>query len=503
MRTSIILDVGTSGMKACLYNEGGSLLFTASSEYEASFTPPSLVEQNPNDWLDAMISTLKELGDYLKAKDMVPEAIAITSQRASVIPVDKKGQPLRDAIMWQDKRTIDICDRMQEKITMKEVYQKTGLRINPYFSLPRILWIKENEENIYKKTHKFLGVQDFLVYQLTGEFKTDWSQASRTMLMNIENFQWDEDMIRIFELDREKLCELVAPGDQGGKLIEKISKVTGIKEGTPVIICGGDQQNAAVALKIIKPKMVQANTGTGSFVMAYSEKPIFDDKVRVVCSASAIPGKWIIEAGIFNTGAIYRWFRNQFGYDTNSFDSLNAEALKSPIGSNGVMLIPHFEGSAAPYWNPLAKGLFFNISLGSTRGDMARAIIEGIALEIAENISLIETLTGEMEVVSVAGGMTKFNLFNEIQANTFNKDVAKYENSEATSLGAAICTFVSLGVYDSFEEAFEYMVSEKPQIVSCNPEEALIYKDIRERKNVLYNTLNENGVYNHFAKKVH
>lgn len=503
MTTIITIDVGTSGMKACIFNEHGNILFTSSSEYSPSFKPPSLVEQNPNDWLEAMNLTLKETGDYINKNNIIPEAIAITSQRASVIAVDEKGKPLRDAIMWQDKRTVDICDKMEEKMTIKEIYQKTGLRVNPYFSLPRILWIKENEKEIYNKTHKFLGVQDFLVYQLTGEFKTDWSQASRTMLMDIENFKWDDDLIQIFELDPKKLCDLVPPGAKGGSLTSEIAEKTGIKEGTPVIISGGDQQNAALALKIIKAKMIQANTGTGSFVMAYSEKPIFDEKLRVVCSASAIPGKWIVEAGIFNTGAIYKWFRNQYGYDMSSFDDINAEALESPIGSNGVILIPHFEGSAAPYWNPLAKGLFFNISLGSSRGDMARSIIEGIALEISENVLLIETLVGRIDSVSVAGGMTKFSLFNEIQANAFNKDVIKYQNSEATALGASISAFVSLGVYDSFEEAFEQMVDDLPEVVSCVPEEVLIYKEIRERKNILYNVLNENGVYNRFSKKVY
>lgn len=503
MSNIITLDVGTSGMKSYVFNEKGSILFTSSSEYSPSFEPPSLVEQNPNDWLEAMTLTLKETGNYINKNNINPEAIAITSQRASVIAVDEKGKVLRDAIMWQDKRTVDICEKMQEKMTMKEIYHKTGLRINPYFSLPRILWIKENEKEIYDKTHKFLGVQDFLVYQLTGEFKTDWSQASRTMLMDIEKFKWDDDIIQTFGLDPKKLCDLVPPGAKVGLLNFEMAKKTGIKEGTPIIISGGDQQNAALALKIIKAKMIQANTGTGSFVMAYSEKPIFDEKIRVICSASAIAGKWIVEAGIFNTGAIYRWFRNQYGYDTSSFDSINSEALESPIGSNGVILIPHFEGSAAPYWNPLAKGLFFNISLGSTRGDMARSIIEGIALEISENVLLIENLVGQMETVSVAGGMTKFDLFNEIQANAFGKDVIKYQNSEATALGASISAFVTLEVYDSFEEAFEQMVDDFPKVISYIPEEALIYQEIRKRKNKLYSVLNDNGVYNCFSKKVY
>jgi glycerol kinase len=490
----VTVDVGTSGMNSRLYDEKGNTYFVSSAEYKPRYESLSLVEQNPNDWYDAIVSTLKEVADYARDNNISIEAIAITSQRASVIPIDRNGEPLRDAIMWQDKRTVDICDRMQEKMTMKEVYKRTGLRINPYFSLPRILWIKENEKDIYDKTYKFMGVQDFLVYKMTGQPNTDWSQASRTMLMNIESLDWDEKIIETFDIDRNKLCDLVPPSTNIGSITEDFAKSTGLSTGTQVIICGGDQQNAAIALKTIEPKRAQANTGTGSFVMAYSEKPAFDEECRVVCSAAAIPGKYIVEAGIFNTGAIYRWFKEEFGYQGKGFDEINKEALSSPIGSNGVILIPHFEGSAAPYWNPLSRGMFFNLSLGTKRSDMARAIIEGIALEIAENVELIQSLVGELSTVAVAGGMTKFHLFNTIQANALNMKIEKYDNSEATSLGATINAYVSLGIYDSIEEAFYQMIPDEPEEVFPAEEDVAFYRELRKKKNNLYYALKNGGV---------
>ena len=498
----VTVDVGTSGMNGRLYNEKGKTLFVSSSEYRPEYNLPNLVEQDPYEWLKAITNILKDVGNYAKENNIFIHAIAITSQRASVISIDKNGEPLRDAIMWQDKRTIDICDRMQEKMSMEKVYNRTGLRINPYFSLPRILWIKENEKEIYDRTYKFLGVQDFLVYKMTGQLKTDWSQASRTMLMNIETLEWDETIIHTFDIDRNKLCELVPPSTNIGTITEEFANSTGLSKETEVIICGGDQQNAAIALRTIEPQRAQVNTGTGSFVIAYSEKPVFDEKCRVVCSAAAIPGKYIAEAGIFNTGAIYRWFKDQFGYEGKGFEDVNEEALKSPIGSNGVMLIPHFEGSAAPYWNPMSKGMFFNLSLGTKRSDMARAIIEGISLEIAENIELIESLVGGLSTVTVAGGMTKFHLFNLVQANALNKKIVKYNNSEATSLGATINAFVSLGVYNSLEKAFAEMVDNEPMVVMPEEEDVLKYKELRDRKNILYNALNTGNVYENFIDKI-
>ncbi|MGI6527469.1 MAG: FGGY-family carbohydrate kinase [Caldicoprobacterales bacterium] len=223
----------------------------------------------------------------------------------------------------------------------------------------------------------------------------------------------------------------------------------------------------------------------------------------MLCSASAVPGKWIVEAGIFNTGAIYRWFRDQFfeGEKAN-YTFMNEEAAASPLGSNGVMLIPHFEGSAAPFWNPYAKGLFFNLSLGTKKGDMVRSIFEGIAMEIADNFSLIDLVCGETNIVSVAGGMTRSDLFNQIQSDVFYKKVARYQNSEATSLGAAMGTAVTLGIYSTYEEAFANIVGKEDRIYEPNAENHIKYDKLRVRKHALYNALNQRGVYEKFLRDI-
>ena len=251
-------------------------------------------------------------------------------------------------------------------------------------------------------------------------------------------------------------------------------------------MCGGDQQNAAVALNVIRQGYAEANTGTGSFVIAYSSKPAFDKQCRVLCQASAVAGKWILEAGIFNTGSIYRWFKEQFypelkGYD-NPYPMMNEDAAKSAVGANGVMLIPHFEGSAAPYWNPLAKGLFFNLGLNTKRGELARAIQEGIGMEISDDLGLIEKMIGEFEEVSVAGGMVRSDLFCQMQSNIYDKRVARYQNSEASSLGAAMIAWVTLGVHSDIEAAFKGMISDEPRIFSPVAEDVLKYNKLQARK---------------------
>ena len=498
----ITLDVGTSSMRAIVYDDDGQCHFTAQREYHTDFIYPSMVEQDPADWRQAAQETLTEAAVYLKKNNLTPEAIAITSQRASLIPVSKDGVPLRKAIMWQDKRTIAECEELKAQMTMNALYRRTGLRINPYTVLPRIMWLKKNEPDIFRKAYKLIGVQDYVLHALTGEFKTDWTQAARTMLMSIRKFKWDKELLALAKLTENKLCELVPPGSIAGGLTKAMAGHTGLPQGLPVILCGGDQQNAAVALNVIAPGLAEANTGTGSFIIAYTDKPAFDRRCRVLCSASAIAGKWIMEASIFNSGAIFRWFSEQLCKDldkeSHPFRLIDKEAAQSPAGANGVMMLPHFEGSGAPYWEPMAKGLFFNLSLGTTRGDMARSILEGIAMEISDNIALLETICGKINQVSIAGGMAKSDLFAEIQANAFNTPLVRFKNREASSLGATMVAMVSLGVYSSVEDAVAEMLESDPQKFYPNSDKAAIYDAMLMRKHKLFYSLKQRHVYNEF-----
>ena len=501
MEYIVTIDVGTMSMRSILYDIEGNSLFTSTYEYHAIYMPRGHVEQDPADWEKGLQQVMTEMGQFLQLNSYKVAAISVTSQRASVIPVDREGRPLYNAITWQDKRSEAICDEMMDELSMPVIYRKTGLRANPYFSLPKMVWIKQEMPDIYAKTYKLIGVQDYVIYLLTGEFKTDWSQAARTMLMNIKTFKWSQEMLSVSHIDENMLCEMCAPGAIAGSLRKDFAKSTGFQPDVPVIMAGGDQQNAALALNILRPGYAEANTGTGSFVIAYSNKPVFDKKCRVLCSASAVPGKWIVEAGIFNTGAIYRWFKEQFYQEKKaSYDMMNKEAAISPTGANGVLLMPHFEGSAAPHWNPRAKGMFFNLSLGTTRGDMARSIFEGIAMEIADNFALIEDISGEIEQISVAGGMTKSQLFNQIQADVSYKPVIQYQNSEATSLGATMSAGVTMGFFSNYNDAFRKIVGKEDAVYKPNAENHIAYERLQDKKLYLYETLKRGEVYQKFVK---
>lgn len=504
-RVIIALDVGTSSMRAVIFNMQGAVLFSKQKEYHTTFPKPSFVEQDPLTWREAILYVLGPAAEFIRNNGHNLIGISVTSQRASMISMDREGNPLHHSIMWQDKRTIDICERLMKEYGMEYLYHKTGVRCNPLFVLNKIIWLRENEPELFAKAEKHIGVQDYMVYQLTGEYVTDWTQASRTMLMNLRTFRWDPELLSIAGITEDRLCRLVAPGSIAGYVTKEMSALCGITEGTPVIVSGGDQQNAAIGLGVVKTGIAEANTGTGSFVLSFSDKPIFNKDCKVLCQASAVAGNWMAETSIFNTGAIYRWFKEQFYPEyaraRHVYDLINEDVDSVPVGSNGVMMLPHFEGSAAPYWNPRAKGIFFNMGLGTTRADLARSIQEGIALEISENLKLMREMIGEINEVSVAGGMVRSDLFCQIQSDAYGAKVLRYRNPEATALGAMINAAVNLGVFGSFEEAVERLFDE-PEVFKPDPEQTKIYDILSTRRNVLYNALNNGGVYNEFMKGI-
>lgn len=486
----LVIDAGTSSLKAMLYDGTGKMLNRVSTEYHSDCFGDNQVEQDTLTWKGALLSALTQLGEFINARNISIAGIGVTSQRASVIPVDDQGEPLHRAIMWQDKRSRAQCGKLLKQLSLKEIYHRTGLRVDCYFSAPKMMWLREERPDVYARAHKLIGVQDYILYLLTGVLVTDWTQASRTMLMNINTFSWDDDMLSVTGIPKSKLPELCLPGTMPGGLTRSIALATGLPSGIPVVICGGDQQCAVLALNILQPGNAAANTGTGSFVIAHAKEPLFDDECRTLCSASAVAGNWIVEAGIYNTGSIYRWFKEQFYSASNdAFGLINEEASKSPVGANGVMMLPHFGGSAAPYWNPLAKGLFYNLTLGTRRGDMSRAVLEGIALEIAHDLSLIEYLVKSITEVSAAGGLAALDLFNQIQADAFNKAVNRYENSEASSLGALMSTAVKLGIYQNHAKAFRAVCPSKPFVFRPDIANVAKYRTLFERKNHLYQAL--------------
>ena len=488
----LVVDVGTSSMRGTLFGQDGGILMGTQSTYQSEFPAEFLVEQDPHSWEGALLYVAAEAVKWTSANGQSIHAISLTAQRSSAIPLDRAGSPLRKAIMWQDTRSSEICRSLGNHTA--EIFSRTGLRISPVMAAPKFAWLKQHERSIYQSAHKLAVISDYLLFLMTGNFVTDETYGSRTLLMNLKTRTWDSDLIRLFDLDERKLCSLVKPGSIVGNTTETFKARTGIPSGTPVISAGGDQQCAALGAGIGIRDVFQITSGTGSYIVAASIESMLDPKMRFLCSAAAIPDRFIVESSILTASALYSWAANVFYglsiYDASALKRLAEDAALSPVGANGVIMHPYPQGRGTPDWNSAATGSFANITLATTRGDLVRAVLEGIAAEIAENLEILLDNAGPDTRLFLAGGLTNLPLFNQIQADTYHRPVWLPRNKETTSLGAWISAAVTMGAYGSYESAFD--------MATCNseaekyepiPKNVSVYRCLRIEKERLYRAL--------------
>ncbi len=496
MKGIVTVDIGTTSVRALLFSAAGRVLHAAQRDNAPAAHGDGRVEQDAHSWPAAVLALLAQCAQAAAGQGVAVQAVAVTAQRSSLIAVDAAGTPLHPAIMWQDTRSAALAQAFKPNEAL--VYHRTGLKISPVFSAIKMLWLRRERPAVWQATHKLLGVQDWVLWNLTGRHVTDHSFGSRTNLLNLATRRWDSDLLALFEVPEALLCDLVRPGEVVGGLTPQAAAATGLQAGLPVVSAGGDQQCAALGLGLCSADHAVSNTGTGSYLIGHADKPVLDEAMRVSCNVSALPGACIVEAAVLTSGAIYRWFNSGLlraaGEGGAGFEALNAEAAAAPPGCNGVLLLPHFKGTGSPHWDADARGAFCNLSLASTRGEMARAVLEGIAIELKQSLDVVEQHCGGVAQVQVAGGLTRLPLFNQIQADVLERPVYCLGGDEATSRGAFMAGAVAMGLAASHAAAFETAsaagAGAGPAAV-CHPDPALetVYRLQRRRAQAVYHAL--------------
>jgi D-xylulose kinase len=497
------LDLGTTGCRTYIYDISGTILASDYREWKSIYPKPSYVEQNAAVWWESIKETidsaLKKSG--IDITEIV--SLSITNQRETIVPVDKEGNPLHNALVWQDRRTTEQVEFIKEKVGEDKIYKTTGLTIDPYFSATKILWFKDNKPEIYNKTQKFLLVSDFIINKLTGKFYSDFSNLSRTMLFDINNLRYSEDIASELEIDLDKMPE---PVESGVDIGEIVTDETSFDKKTLVITGAGDQQSAALGVGVSKAGDIKCTTGTGSFILAYLKEPKLDPQKRVLCSCHAIPGAWVQEASVFTTGAVLRWFRDQVGHvecqqaaeeGADPYDYMTALAEQSSPGANGLLMIPHLAGAGSPHWNAYSKGILFGLSLGHERKDLYRAILEGVAFEIKKNIEIFRKIGIEPQQLKLTGGGARSDLWNQIMADILNVVCVRNVNEEATSLGAAILAASGAGLFPDISEAAENICKVEKKYIPDETQNKF-YNKIYDFSYELYNLINQKKYFKTF-----
>lgn len=489
------VDVGTTGTKAVLFDQYGKTIASAHQEYKL-ITPTTLVvELDAQTYWFAFKECVREI---IQTKNIDPEqirALAITGQGESFVPVTKYGQPLRRTIVWLDNRSEEEVKLINDKFGLEEVYHTTGSpKVVTTWASTKILWLKRNEPEVYKKAFKYLLVEDYLIYRLTGQFVGDGSLYTSTLLFDINRGKWWDKILNFIGISPEQLPTLMQSGEIVGELTNEATKETGLSKNTLVVVGGMDQACGCIGSGNIRPGIVTETTGASLNICVTTETPVFDPKKRIPCQYHAIAHKYILLPWCITAGIVMKWLRDEFyelekrearqkGLD--AYDIMTQQAEKIPPGSEGVVVLPHLAGALSPEMNMNARGVFFGLSLKTGKKHLVRAIMESVAFMLKKNLEVLQELAVEVKEIRSLGGAAKSHLWNQIKADVTGKPVVTLDCPEAACLGAAILAGNAIGLFDSLEDACNKTVSIKKRF---NPENEEIYK----RNYAMYLKLYEN-----------
>lgn len=454
MKYILALDQGTTSSRAIVFDQTGSIISVAQQEFRQIFPKPGWVEHDPREiWAtQSNVATQALEKASLSANDVA--AIGITNQRETTVVWDREsGQPICHAIVWQDRRTAPMCDRLKADGLGKMIRKKTGLVIDAYFSGTKLQWILKNVPGTKAKAKAgqlaFGTVDSWLVWNLTGgrQHITDPSNASRTMLFNIQKGDWDDELLEVFGVPRSLLPEVRSSSEVYGE-----SRLLGA--AVPIAGIAGDQQAALFGQVCTKPGMVKNTYGTGCFMLMHTgTKPIASRNSLLTTVAWRLGNRmeYALEGSIFIAGAVVQWLRDGLGIIASSGE---VEALAAQVEDNGgVYIVPAFAGLGAPHWDQYARGSILGLTRGSTRAHIARAALEGIAYQVADVLHAMESDAKiRLKELRVDGGACANNLLMQFQADLLGVPVVRPKVSETTALGAAYLAGLAVGYWKDQSE---------------------------------------------------
>ncbi len=497
MKYLLGIDIGTSGTKTVLFDRGGNPISSSTAEYPLYQPEIGWAEQDPQDWWKSVCITINHV---IKDSNINPESISgigLSGQMHGLVMLDGDGNVLRKSIIWCDQRTAKECVEITEKVGEKRLIDITANPALTGFTASKILWVRNNEPEIYEKCRKILLPKDYIRYMLTGEFATEVSDASGMQLLDIKNRCWSKEVLNALDIPIEYLGDVHESIVVSGKVHKKAAQVTGLKEDTPVVGGAGDQAAGAIGNGIIKSGQISSTIGTSGVVFAHLDEPIIDEKGRVHTFCHAVPGAWHMMGVTQGAGLSLKWFRDNFctneievakGMGIDPYVLMTKEAEKVPAGSRGVIYLPYLMGERTPHLNPKAKGVFFGLSAAHTKNEMLRAVIEGVSYSLLDCMEIIKDTGMNPTNVMVSGGGGKSELWRQILADMFNCKVSTNKSSEGPALGVALLAGVGTGVYKDIDEACSIAISEN-SIQYPKEENSLVYKRYYEIYKKIYNDL--------------
>ncbi len=450
--------MGTGGTRAIVVDDRGCLVSSATEEHQP-FTSPQIgwAEQHPEDWWRACcIAVRKALaGANLSGKEIA--CVGFSGQMHGAVLLDEKGNVVRPALIWCDVRTEKQCRELTARIGRDRLIQLTCNPALPNFTLTKLLWVRENEPENWKRVRFVMLPKDYVRLRLTGERAIDMADASGTLLLDVAHRRWSQEMLQATGIDERFLPALCESPEVCGRVSAQGAAETGLSAGTAVVAGAGDQAAGATGMGIVAAGTVSATIGTSGVVFAATDRPALDPQGRVHTFCHAIPGRWHVMGVTQAAGLSLRWFRDTFAVDAEgvreSYDRLTEEAANIPPGSDGLLWTPYLMGERTPHLDASARAALVGLTASHTRAHVVRAILEGVAFSLRDTFTLFREMNVPVTNIRLGGGGARSPLWRQIQADVYGHPVEIVEAEEGAAYGAAILAGVGAGLWPSVDSA--------------------------------------------------
>ena len=469
------IDVGTTGTRAVIIRPDGHVVGSATGAHQPMRMPrPGWAEQDPEDWWQAAILAVRSALEQSGAKGSEIAAVGLSGQMHGVVLLDGARAVLRPALIWCDQRSQSQCDWITSQVGAERLIR---LVLNPAltgFSAPKLLWVRENEPAVYERTAHCLLPKDYLRLRLTGEFATDVSDASGTLMFNVAKRAWSKQVLDALEIDKRLLPKVFESPEITGRVTLEAALLTGLKAGTPVAAGAGDQAASAVGNGIVLPGLTSATLGSSGVIFGYTGEPKLDPGGRIHTFCHAVPGRWHVMGVTQGAGLSLRWFREELGaaeawyaerVGADPYELILREAEKAPPGSDGLLFLPYLMGERTPHLDPQARGMWFGLTAAHTRAHLIRSILEGVAFSLRDSLEIFDDLKIPVREIRASGGGSRSFLWRQIQADVYGREVVSLREAEGSAFGAALLAGVSTKVYTSVEEGAREAIQVTEQVL--------------------------------------
>jgi xylulokinase len=439
-------------------DEGGRVVASATVEH-APFASPQTgwAEQDARDWWRASEQAVRRVlsADGVRAEDVA--CVGLTGQMHGAVLLDESNEPLRPSIIWCDVRTHEQCRALTEQVGAERLIQLVSNPALEGFTLPKMLWVREREPEVWGRVRSVLLPKDYVRLRLTGEKATDVADASGTLLFDVTHRKWSDEMLELTGIDQSLLPRAFESSEITGRVSAEGAKATGLREGTPVVAGAGDQAAGAVGMGIVRPGAVSATIGTSGVVFAATDRPALDPQGRVHTFCHAVPERWHVMGVTQGAGLSLRWFRDQFGAGDDDgrdpYERLGEEASTVPPGSDGVLWAPYLMGERTPHLDPHARAALLGLNASHGRAHVVRAILEGVAFSLRDTFTIFEEMGVPVESIRLGGGGARSKVWRQIQADVYGREVELVEADEGAAYGAALLAGVGGGAWGSVDDA--------------------------------------------------